>query len=61
MNNAEGLKEIKRLINEQAEDEGLWFKATTAPEAYLQRCLRELHFACEKLIIIEALTQNEQR
>ncbi len=34
---------IKRLVNEQAEDEGLWFVAETAPEAYLQEKLRELH------------------
>lgn len=34
---------VKELVNEQAEDEGLWFEATTAPEAYLQHHLRELH------------------
>ena len=36
----------KRLLdftNKQAEDEGLWFQAETAPEAYLQAGLRKLH------------------
>ena len=35
------------LVNIQAEDEGLWFKAKTAAEAYLQQALRELHGAVE--------------
>ena len=34
---------VKRLVNEQAEDDGLWFDAKTAPEAYLQDELRKLH------------------
>ena len=34
---------IKHLVNEQAEDEGLWFVAETAAEAYLQQELRRLH------------------
>ena len=41
-------KEIKKLVAEQAEDEGLWFDAETAPEAYLQHHLRALHFLIEK-------------
>jgi len=41
-------KEIKKLVGEQAEDEGLWFCAETAPEAYLQHQLRTLHFLIEK-------------
>jgi len=36
-----------QLVNEQAEDEGLWFIARTAPEAYLQQELRRLHAAVE--------------
>lgn len=36
------------LVNLQAEDEGLWFDAETAPEAYLQHELRKLHDAVEK-------------
>lgn len=37
-----------RLVLEQAEDEGLWFIAETAPEAYLQRELRKLHAVVEE-------------
>ena len=36
------------IVNEQAEDEGLWFQAATAPEAYLQQELRRLHAAIEE-------------
>lgn len=35
------------IVNKQAEDEGLWFDAQTAPEAYLQLELRRLHSAVE--------------
>ena len=35
------------LVHKQAEDEGLWFIAQTAPEAYLQQELRRLHSAIE--------------
>lgn len=35
------------VVLEQAEDEGLWFMAKTAPEAYLQAALRRLHAAIE--------------
>lgn len=35
------------VVNQQAEDEGLWFIAQTAPEAYLQQELRRLHEAVE--------------
>ena len=30
----------RKIVDEQAEDEGLWFIAKTAPEAYLQQELR---------------------
>lgn len=43
------LKEVKLLVEVQAEDGGLWFEAVTAPEAYLQHELRKLHYAIEKL------------
>lgn len=36
------------LVEEQAEDEGLWFVARTAPEDYLQQALRRLHKAVEE-------------
>lgn len=35
------------LVHKQAGDEGLWFIAQTAPEAYLQQELRRLHGAIE--------------
>ena len=35
------------IVETQALDEGLWFKAKTAPEAYLQQELRRLHAAIE--------------
>ena len=39
--------ELKRIVDEQVEDEGLWFNAETGPEEYLQRELRRLHAAVE--------------
>jgi hypothetical protein len=37
------MRRLKDVVDEQTADEGLWFKAETAPEAYLQRALRKLH------------------
>ena len=45
----EGLAAIRALVYEQAEDEGLWFVAETAPEAYLQGELRRLHALVESV------------
>lgn len=50
---AEGLTDDKlpkplALVLTQAMDGGCWFNAETAPEAYLQNKLRELHDAVEK-------------
>ena len=44
------LKHIRTITDKQAEDEGLWFAAVTAPEAYLQQELRKLHSAIEALL-----------
>ena len=41
--------ELLAFVNQQAEDEGLWFEAQTAPEAYLQMELRRLHALIEWL------------
>lgn len=41
------LSTLKELVEEQANDAGLWFDAETAPEAYVQRELRRLHSAVE--------------
>jgi len=38
---------IRMVIEEQAKDEGLWFEAETAAEAYVQAALRRLHAAIE--------------
>jgi len=40
------LAAITALVARQAEDEALWF-AGTAPEAYVQQALRELHMLIE--------------
>ncbi len=39
--------ELLSIVAAQALDEGLWFKAETAPEAYLQQALRKLHAVIE--------------
>jgi hypothetical protein len=39
--------EIQKIVNEQAEDEGLWFRAAYISEDYLQKALRRLHEAIE--------------
>jgi hypothetical protein len=41
------IEELKQLVDEQAEDDGLWFNAVYASEAYLQKALRELHAEIE--------------
>ena len=39
---------LQIIVDEQAEDVGLWFGVHTAPEAYLQQELRRLHAAIEE-------------
>lgn len=41
------LQEAQALCAKQAKDDGLWFKAETAPEGYLQQELRRLHAIIE--------------
>ena len=48
---ADKLQKIKDLVDEQANDDGIWFQADTAPEAYLQHKLRLLHAVIEGDII----------
>ena len=48
------VKGLQNIVNEQAEDECLWFNAETAAEAYLQQEFRRLH------AVIEALTGGNQ-
>ncbi len=38
---------IKAVVDEQANDAGLWFIAETCTEAYLQQALRQLHVVIE--------------
>jgi hypothetical protein len=40
---------IRKMVNRQAEDEGLWFDAKYASEAYLQKALRKLHAVIESV------------
>lgn len=44
------LADLKKIVDEQAANEGLWFIAETGPEAYLQQELRKLHAVCEEVI-----------
>lgn len=41
------LREAMKIVNEQAEDEGLWFEAEYITESVLQAALRRLHAALE--------------
>lgn len=41
------IKKVRALVDEQANDDGLWFIAETCAEAYVQRALRRLHEAIE--------------
>lgn len=51
---------VRELVDRQAEDEGLWFKARTLPEAYLQQELRKLHAAIEnKAKSVDSLSPSE--
>jgi hypothetical protein len=40
---------LKEFVAKQAEDDGLWFIAQRASEAYLQDALRNLHHLVEAL------------
>lgn len=42
------LCELRRLVEQQAADPGLWFIAEHVSEAYLQHALRELHDKIER-------------
>lgn len=39
---------LRVIVEEQAHDDGLWFIAEHAAEAYLQQALRRLHAAIER-------------
>jgi hypothetical protein len=44
---------VLAVVNSQAEDEGLWFVAETAPEAYLQQELRKMLAVIEGALGVE--------
>lgn len=43
----QALQEMRKIVDEQACDEGLWFVPVTITEDILQRALRRLHAAVE--------------
>jgi hypothetical protein len=44
------LMRIQAVVNEQAEDDGLWFINVSITEAYLQQELRKLHEVIEQAV-----------
>jgi hypothetical protein len=42
------LAEIEAVVDQQANDEGLWCEAGTCAESYIQQALRRLHAAIER-------------
>ena len=44
----EKLNRIQGLVDEQAEDESIWFQSVYITEEYLQLALRELHKVIEE-------------
>lgn len=54
---AQEQNDVRRIVDEQARDEGLWFQAQTCAEAYVQTALRKLHAAAEgdKSVIFPAV------
>lgn len=50
---------VRDLVNKQAKDEGLWFMAASASEAYLQQELRRLHTLIEAAPVVEASGERE--
>jgi len=42
------VSEAYKLVQKQAEDEGLWFMPNYTTEDYLQRALRKLHSVVER-------------
>ena len=55
------LRAIRDLVDEQANDEGLWFYAHTAPEGYLQAALRKLAQVIEENTPSSAAGQVDEK
>ena len=56
----ERIGRLERVAANQAEDDGLWFVAQTASEAYLQQALRHIHALIEGEEAIARLTAAEE-
>lgn len=54
------IEALKKAATEQAEDEALWFRAHTAPEACLQRALRRLHALIEGDTVMATLAEEKK-
>ena len=52
------MEATQSVVDEQAEDDGLWFASQTASEAYLQQALRRLHATIEGEAGMLALLQK---
>jgi hypothetical protein len=52
--------ELQEIVDEQAEDEGLWCQAANIVEAYLQQELRRLHTAIENRAPVPLDRLNEE-
>ncbi len=57
----DALAAIKSLVDEQANDTGLWFGAKTAPEAYLQQALRQMHALIESALLAKGSPEPDAR
>ena len=51
----------QKVVAQQAEDDGLWFIAETAAEAYVQQELRKLHAVIEGAAIDETRPKPPRR
>jgi len=54
-------KRLREFVGAQALDDGLWFVAETAPEAYLQQELRRLHALIENGAEIDAALRESEK
>ncbi len=57
---AEVLAPIKTLVDKQADDEGLWYRAQTSAEGYVQQELRKLHVVIERQLDLTKLDEGSQ-
>ena len=53
-------EQLKKIVDEQAEDEGLWFDPVYVTEDYLQKALRRLHAAIEGEDLLYPVGGNDE-